>query len=179
MRAPLATITTVAATTVVGLALAACSSHAPRQRASADLDPRSGTAVTGHAELTETKHGLEIVVTLAGADPGKHGIHIHQVGDCSAADAMSAADHWNPGGNLHGSPGVREHHAGDLGNITAAPDGRGQLKLVVPELTVRPGPRSVVGHAIVVHADPDDLVSQPAGNAGARIACGVIAIKLK
>lgn len=162
------------------LALIACaSSHDRGQRASADLDPRSGTAVTGHVELTETRSGLEIVVTIAGADPGRHGIHIHQVGDCSGEDAMTAGDHWNPGGAVHGAPLTGQHHAGDLGNITVAPDGRGQLKLLASDLTVRPGPRSIVGHAIVVHAEPDDLVTQPAGNSGARVACGVIAIRLK
>jgi Cu-Zn family superoxide dismutase len=160
--------------------LAACSSSdAPRRRASADLDPRSGSAVTGHVELDEKSGGVALTVTLSGADPGQHGMHIHQVGDCSAEDASSAGDHWNPDGMHHGAPRAAVRHAGDLGNITVGADGRGQATVVIPGLTVRPGVRSVVGHSIVVHAKPDDLKTQPSGDSGDRIACGVIAIRLK
>jgi superoxide dismutase, Cu-Zn family len=157
---------------------AACStsSNVPRT-ATADLDPRSDSTVTGHAEFTETKSGIAIRVVVANAKPGKHGVHIHQVGDCSAIDASSAGDHWNPSETLHGGPHTSIHHAGDLGNIEVGTDGRGTLELTMPTLWVRAGERSIVGHALVVHADPDDLSTQPAGNSGGRIACGVITLK--
>jgi Cu-Zn family superoxide dismutase len=165
---------------VIVAAAAACGrSETRRQRASANLDPRSGSQVTGHAEFTESAAGLDVRIIVAGATPGRHGVHIHQVGDCSAKDAESAGDHWNPDGTKHGAPGKSAHHAGDFGNISVGADGRGELRLLAPELTVGPGPRSVTGHALVIHGAADDLTSQPAGNSGPRVACGVIAIKLK
>ena len=163
------------------LALAACSSSSdePRRRATASLDPRSGSVMTGHADFVERGRGVEISVTVAGATPGRHGIHIHQVGDCSDEKAERAGGHWNPDDHPHAGPVAPRRHAGDLGNIDVGVDGRGALTLVVPGLTVRPSTHSVVGHSLVVHGQPDDLATQPAGNSGPRIACGVIAIRLK
>jgi Cu-Zn family superoxide dismutase len=163
------------------LALAACSSSSdePRRRATASLDPRSGSAVTGHADFVERDRGVEVTVTIAGATPGRHGVHIHQIGDCSDEKAERAGAHWNPDDHPHAGPGAVRRHAGDLGNIEVGADGRGTLTVVAPGLTVRPSTHAVVGHALVVHARPDDLASQPAGSSGPRIACGVIAIRLK
>lgn len=173
-------------TAIVGLAaaavclLAACrggetpSAPSPR-RAVALLEPRSGSEVAGNVALTEAAGGrVEVVVTATGLTPGDHGIHIHEKGDCSAADAASAGGHFDPDGAAHGAPGAMPHHAGDFGNLTADAGGRASRTYVVDFITLDDGPRSAIGRAFVVHADPDDLTSQPSGNSGARVACGVI-----
>ena len=143
--------------------------------ASADIEGRSGSKLTGRATFTPAVGGgVRVVVDLSGAPPGLHGLHLHQNGDCSAADAASAGDHFNPMGHQHGAPGAAEHHAGDFGNIEVGPDGTGHLEITVVDLTLDSGPNSVLGHAIVVHADRDDLKTQPSGKSGARIGCGVV-----
>ncbi len=142
--------------------------------ASATLQPRSGSSLSGNATFTETKDGVLVEVTVAGIEPGPHAVHVHETGDCSADDASSAGGHFNPEGHDHGAPTAVAAHAGDLGNVWVGEDGRGRLALVTRDLTVAPGPHSVVGRAIIVHAVADDMVSQPAGAAGARIGCGVI-----
>jgi len=148
-------------------------------KATARLDSKSSSTVTGEAKFTEKKDGVEIVVEIKGAKPGQHGVHLHDKGDCSAADASSAGGHFNPDSKTHGAPTVDPHHAGDFGNITADAKGSGKLKIMIKGLTVAPGPNSVVGHAIVIHADPDDLKTQPSGNSGARVACGVVQAESK
>jgi Cu-Zn family superoxide dismutase len=147
--------------------------------ATAKLESKSGSSVTGTADFKEKNGSVEIVVELKGAKPGQHGVHLHDKGDCSAPDASSAGGHFNPDSKNHGAPNVDPHHAGDFGNMTVAANGTGKLRLTVKGLTVAPGPNSVVGHAIVIHADQDDLKSQPAGNAGARVACGVVQVESK
>ena len=109
--------------------------------------------------------------------PGQHGLHIHETGDCSAPDAKSAGGHFNPHKMDHGSPDKSPRHAGDFGNITVGDDGKGKLELTVEQLTVLPGDSSVVGKALVLHEKPDDVTTQPSGNSGARIGCGVINLK--
>jgi len=147
--------------------------------ATAKLESRSGSSVTGEAEFTEKKDGVEVSIQIKGAKPGTHGVHLHDKGDCSAPDASSAGGHFNPASKAHGSPTADPHHAGDFGNITVGANGTGKLKITVKGLTVAPGPNSVVGHAVVIHADTDDMKSQPAGNAGARVACGVVQAESK
>src|SRR5262249_19890075 len=147
--------------------------------ATAKLESRSGSSVTGEAEFTEKKDGVEVSVQIKGAKPGTHGVHLHDKGDCSAPDASSAGGHFNPDSKAHGSPTADPHHAGDFGNITVAANGTGKIKILVKGLTVAPGPNSVVGHAVVIHADADDYKTQPAGNAGARVACGVVKTESK
>lgn len=143
-------------------------------KATATLASKSGSTVTGKATFTEKSDGVEIVVEVAGAKPGLHGVHLHATGDCSAADASSAGGHFNPGNTAHGAPNADPHHAGDFGNINVGANGKGTLRLLAKGLTVASGPNSVVGHALVVHADPDDLKTQPSGNSGARVACGAV-----
>ena len=142
--------------------------------AGAALEPRSGSQVSGFVSIRPMGDGVHVDVRVQGATPGKHGFHFHQNGDCSAPDATSAGDHWNPAGTPHGAPGSDPHHAGDLGNIEVAADGTGTLSVHLPGLTLTPGDMSVVGKAAIVHANPDDLTTQPSGNAGARVACGVV-----
>ena len=145
--------------------------------ASAEVKAASGSSVSGTVTFAEKEGKTEIAVDLKGLKPGDHGFHIHEKGDCSAPDATSAGDHFNPGKHPHGAPDAPQHHGGDLGNLTAGEDGSVQTTLTVDFLTVAEGESSVVGRAVVVHEKPDDMKSQPAGNAGPRIGCGVVAQK--
>ena len=147
----------------------------PALTAVADLSPTEGNTVRGTVTFTQEGGGVRIVAELAGLTPGDHGFHIHETGDCSARDAASAGDHFNPAGAPHGPPDAQARHVGDLGNITADASGNARYDRVDARLSLE-GEQSVVGRAIVVHAGADDLTSQPAGNAGPRAACGVIAL---
>jgi Cu-Zn family superoxide dismutase len=143
-------------------------------RASAVIAGRSGSSLSGRAEFVQLAEGVLVRIWVEGAPPGKHAVHVHEAGDCSASDGSSAGAHFNPDGHPHGGAHAEIHHAGDLGNMWVGADGRGVHQVVSHDLTVTAGTHSVRGRAIVVHADPDDLVSQPAGAAGARIGCGEI-----
>lgn len=131
----------------------------------------------GTARLLETRSGVEVTVRFTGVPPGEHGIHVHEFGDCGAG-GEAAGEHYNPLKTAHGmvvKDGVRSSHAGDMGNIVAKGDGTAELVLNLPEVTLSPGPMSLDGRALVLHEKPDDF-GQPAGNAGLRIACGVIGL---
>lgn len=144
--------------------------------ASATIAPKSGnTTLAGTASFSGTPGAISITVSVTGAPPGEHGVHLHETGDCSAADAMSAGGHWNPAmANMHGMPDATAHHIGDLGNLTVAADGTGTLTRTNAEWAIGGAPeKNPVGKAIIVHAMVDDF-SQPVGNAGGRIGCGVI-----
>jgi Cu-Zn family superoxide dismutase len=118
---------------------------------------------------------LQVYVDITGLSPGLHGLHVHEKGDCSAPDFSSAGEHFAPRDQPHGDPYSGEHHAGDLGNLDANDEGQVSMRLVAPDLTIeRSAKNSALGRAVVVHADPDDLITQPSGGSGARIACGVI-----
>jgi superoxide dismutase, Cu-Zn family len=135
---------------------------------------RSGSTLTGTARFEQTTDGVKVSVRLGNGPPGLKGMHIHEKGDCSADDATSAGDHFNPDAHDHGRPPDEKRHLGDFGNIGIDTTGMGQLEIVVPGANLKPGdPRSFLGRAIIVHAKKDDG-SQPAGNAGARIGCGEI-----
>ncbi|QRK06206.1 superoxide dismutase family protein [Archangium violaceum] len=158
----------------VALALAACGGGA---EATTSLESRSGSTTTGTATFREDGDQVTLTLEVSGATPGKHGAHIHQIGDCSAPDASSAGGHWNPTSHPHGPPDA-EHHLGDLGNIEIGQDGKGTLKLSKTEWKIGDGSANdVVGKALVIHSGEDDLVTDPAGNSGSRVACGVIAKK--
>ena len=105
--------------------------------------------------------GTKVEVWVENATPGTHGIHLHEKGDCSAPDASSAGAHFNPAGNPHAGPSDPKHHNGDWGNITVGADGKGHLEETTDMLTVKPGPNSVVGKAVVFHEKADDLKTQP------------------
>lgn len=146
--------------------------------ATAKLAPTKDSPASGMATFESAgKEGVRIRVEVSGLKPASvHGLHVHEKGDCSAPDASSAGPHFSLPGQQHGALEGEGHHAGDLGNITADSSGKAVASLVVPDskLTLVSGPRSVVGRAVVVHAGRDDLKSQPAGDSGARIACGAI-----
>jgi superoxide dismutase, Cu-Zn family len=142
--------------------------------ARATIEARSGSTLTGTATFTEEADGVHVVVEVAGAPPGDHAVHVHEKGDCSAPDASSAGSHFNPNHVEHGGPHTAVHHPGDFGNMTVGADGKGRIELVTKDLTVGESPISVVGLSIIVHEKPDEF-TQPVGNAGGRIGCGVIA----
>ena len=145
----------------------------PGGKATAAIEGRSGSTLTGSAEFVTHGARMMITVSVKGAAPGVHAVHIHEKGDCSAPDATSAGGHFNPGGHQHGAPDAKEHHAGDLGNMTVGADGTGSVMVHSDELTLE-GPNSILGRAIIIHEKSDDFVTQPTGNAGGRIGCGVI-----
>ena len=141
-------------------------------KATAKLEAKSNSKVSGTVTFTKSGDDVEVTGDIQGLTPGTHGFHIHDKGDCSAADAVSAGPHFNPTHQHHGGPATAERHAGDLGNIEADKSGtahvqwKGKLSLS--------GADSIIGKSVVVHEKADDLKSDPAGNSGARIACGVI-----
>jgi Cu-Zn family superoxide dismutase len=144
--------------------------------AHAALADASGKAV-GTATLEQTAGGVKITATLNGLPPGTHGIHIHTVGKCEAPGFMSAGGHFNPDGKQHGMKNPMGEHAGDLPNFDVAADGTASVSVLAAHATLGEGPNSLFhegGTALVIHATADDYMTDPSGNSGARIACGVI-----
>ncbi|WP_101050185.1 superoxide dismutase family protein [Macromonas nakdongensis] len=163
-----------------GVALAALAGCAtpptPRPMAHAQLEAKSGSAIQGR--VTFAPHGEVTVVEahIGGLTPGEHGFHVHEGGDCSAPDATSAKGHFNPAGKMHGHHHHHpmERHAGDLPNLVANAQGQAHYRAEVKGLVLKAGPEGILERSVVIHADPDDYKSQPAGNSGKRVACGVI-----
>ena len=145
-------------------------------KAKADLQDAKGAPV-GTAVFTEKSKGVEIDLKVSGLTPGLHGFHIHNAGRCEAPDFASAGPHFNPEGKQHGWDNPQGHHLGDLQNLNVGPDGKARVHVLIPGVTLGEGPNSLFhegGTALVIHAKPDDGKTDPAGNAGARVACGVI-----
>src|ERR1700682_17972 len=143
-------------------------------KAMATLHPSSGSEVKGQVKFTKTGDDVQVVADIENLKPGKHGFHIHEKGDCSAPDASSAGGHFNPEHKMHGGHAAPEQHTGDLGNIEADANGRAHYDRTVNFLEIAVDPNTIDGKALIVHAQEDDLHSQPAGNSGARLACGII-----
>jgi Cu-Zn family superoxide dismutase len=139
-------------------------------RAVAELSPTKDQTARGTVMFEEHADGLHVTARLSGLTPGEHGFHIHAVGDCSAPDASSAGPHFNPDSSVHGSPEAMPHHQGDLGNLTADANGEATYEKTLAGVRLA----TILGRAVVVHASPDDMTTQPAGNSGGRIGCGVI-----
>ena len=139
------------------------------------LYPTQGNNVSGTITFTKTEQGVKVVADIQGLAKGKHGFHIHECGDCTDADGTSAGGHFNPMGKSHGAPMDMMRHAGDMGNIEADDSGKAHLDYVDTTISLS-GESSIIGHSIIVHKNEDDLKTQPTGNAGARVACGVIGI---
>jgi superoxide dismutase, Cu-Zn family len=134
----------------------------------------SQPGVGGTVRFTEEPGGgVRVVADVTGAKAGKHGFHIHETGDCSAPDYKSAGGHFNPTGAVHACAPTDPRHAGDFGNIEVGPNGTGHMEMVAPNLTFE-GANSLVGKAVILHGGEDDCKTQPSGNSGDRIACGVI-----
>ena len=144
-------------------------------RAKATLQPTKGNVTSGEATFQQAGGKVRVVASVRGLRPGReHGFHIHEAGDCSSGDGMSAKGHFNPYGRPHGHFQAAERHAGDMPALRAGSDGAARVEFDLDVITVAPGPASIVGRGLIVHADPDDYRTQPTGNAGARLACGVI-----
>ncbi|MBA3700635.1 MAG: superoxide dismutase family protein [Planctomycetes bacterium] len=139
------------------------------------MQPTKGNVAAGTVHFTQVPAGVRIVAKISGLTPGgKHAFHIHEFGDVSAEDGSAAGGHFNPGGHPHGGPESEHHHAGDLGNLTADAAGNAHYELVAKDLSLCCGKMSAIGRSVIIHAKEDDLTSQPSGNAGPRIAQGVI-----
>lgn len=161
----------VSATTL----LAACASmEAAGPKAAATLEPRSGSTVSGTVSFHAVGDKLRIDGRIAGLTPGPHGFHVHESGDCSAPDASSAKGHFNPAAKPHGHHGSPERHAGDMPNLVADSYGNAIVSGEVTMLSLGSDANSILNRSVVIHADPDDYKSQPAGNSGKRVACGTI-----
>ena len=164
---------------LVCVTLAACSQMPDREKDAGavrvQIEARSGSSVSGWATLRQlSAETVEVNAQVSGLTPGEHGFHVHELGDCSAPDAMSTKGHFNPEGHQHG--GVKGvHHLGDMPNLVADAAGSAQYRATVQGVSLaKEGRNTLLGRSLVVHADPDDYVSQPAGNAGKRVGCGVI-----
>jgi len=144
-------------------------------KAIAVLHPTAGNTVAGSVTFTESGDGIKVVADITGLTPGKHGFHIHEFGDCSSSDGSSAGGHFNPTHMAHGAPDASDRHAGDLGNIESDASGKAHLEWGDKVMKLS-GADSIIGHAVIVHEKADDLKTQPTGNAGGRLACGVIGV---
>lgn len=165
--------------TLTALALAGCATMGgpTGQRATAELKNAQGQPV-GTASFAEQADGtVRVIVQAKGLTPGKHGIHVHAVGRCEPAEFASAGGHYNPRGAKHGLGAPDGAHAGDLPNLEADASGYARYEATTDRVTLREGPVSVFdadGSALVIHEKEDDQKSDPAGNSGTRVACGVI-----
>lgn len=150
--------------------------------AEALLAPTTGSNASGTVKFIEGD-GVLIEASVTGLAPGRHGFHIHDKGDCSAPDATSAGGHFNPDGMPHGDPAKGDHHLGDMPMLVADANGNAKLETILQGLGISGGGQgsgkgNIVGRSVIVHAAPDDFTTQPTGNSGARVACGVI-VRLK
>jgi Cu-Zn family superoxide dismutase len=146
--------------------------EAPASEAVCVINPTEGHKASGVLMLTQTDKGVQIVGEISGLKPGEHGFHIHQFGDTRSADGASAGPHYNPHNEPHGGPADKAHHEGDLGNIKANGEGVAKIDALADDVHLH----FIIGRSIVVHADADDLKTQPSGNSGKRIGVGVIAV---
>jgi Cu-Zn family superoxide dismutase len=169
-------LTIVAWAAAVAAALSGCAPMTGSKGpvAVATLAPTQGNSAAGTVSFEPDGDGVRVHAKLTGLKPnGEHGFHVHERGDCSAPDATSAGGHYNPGGQPHG-PQTAPHHAGDMPSLKADASGAADATFTIKGVAIGSG-ADIIGRAVVVHAQPDDYTTQPTGNSGARIACGVIA----
>ena len=165
------------------LAAAGCGSmakldagHAPTTaNARAALEPTKGNSARGNVSFSQRGDKVLVTANVSGLKPNaEHGFHVHEKGDCSSGDGMSAGGHFNPAGKPHGHHGAAERHVGDMPNLKADASGNAKASFEVPGMSIGGGAADIAGKGLIVHRDPDDYKSQPAGNAGPRLACAVI-----
>lgn len=164
---------------VVGLLIFSCKSSSTADKAKTInlvFETKSNSGVKGTAVFAEKNGEVTLTAKLSGLKPGDHGIHIHEKADCSAADAASAGGHWNPTFKKHGKWTDTEHHKGDIGNFTANATGNANIVFKTNEWCIGCGDatKDILGKGLIVHDKADDFVTQPSGNAGARVACSAI-----
>ena len=145
----------------------------PTAVAEVALVPLGSSKAAGTLRAEQRSDGVWITGDVSGLSPGKHGFHIHERGDCSAPDGSSAGPHFAPASKTHGDPMSPQHHAGDLGNIQADADGTATIAYLAKDVTLK-GNNAIDGRALVIHGGEDDLKTQPSGNSGTPVACGVI-----
>lgn len=177
---PLHTSRLFAAAAAAMVGLWGCAANQPSPPTAVTmLSPTSGQQAHGTVRMVQEGDRVVVHARVAGLTPNReHGFHVHEKGDCSAPDASSAGEHLNPDGKPHG-PQHGEHHVGDLPSLKADAAGVAMANFEVKGTLLGAGAADLIGKALVVHADPDDYSSQPSGNAGRRIACGVIATPVK
>ncbi|MFV0678794.1 superoxide dismutase family protein [Ottowia sp.] len=169
-----------AAGAVAALALTGCSALSWGKTASVQLQatsvpqPNAAQPVAGQLKFSPVAGGVRVTGTVSGLKPNApQAFHVHEKGDCSAADASSAGGHFNPTGQPHGAFTAHAHHVGDMPSLQANASGVAKVDFISQEFALE-GASSIVGKSVIVHRDPDDVNSQPSGNAGPRLACGVI-----
>ena len=164
---------TLLATTLV---LTACASMSSGPRAVAQLQSTTGSTATGTVSFVKSGDKVVVKGEVRGLKPNaEHGFHVHEKGDCSSGDGLSAGGHFNPDGKPHGNHADMAHHAGDLPSLKADASGVAKFSFESTTIAVGSGPSDVIGRGLIVHRDPDDYKTQPTGNAGPRLACAVIA----
>jgi len=157
------------------LALSACATPASDPSAVGVLQPTIGNSVSGTVTFKQLRDSVLVTGTISGLKPNQeHGFHVHEKGDCSGGDGMGAGGHFNPDVRAHGAHGQGSHHAGDLPSLKADADGEAEVNFTSKTISVVSGATQIVGRGLIVHRDPDDFKTQPAGNAGPRLACAVI-----
>ena len=157
------------------LALSACATPASDPSAVGVLQPTIGNSVTGTVTFKQLGDSVMVTGTISGLKPNQeHGFHVHERGDCSSGDGMSTGGHFNPEFKVHGAHGQGSHHAGDLPSLKADADGKADVNFTSKTVSVVSGATQIVGRGLIVHRDPDDFKTQPAGNAGPRLARAVI-----
>lgn len=150
--------------------------HHAHAKAIAIINPTSGSSVSGTITFTENHDGsVNVEGTIKGLSPGKHGMHIHEYGDCSDPKAMSAGGHFAGAHPTHGAQTDNVRHQGDLGNAVANEQGVATISLKDTHLKLSGG-QNIIGRSLIVHEKEDDLKTQPTGNAGGRVACGVVGV---
>ncbi|SFU41832.1 superoxide dismutase, Cu-Zn family [Polaromonas sp. YR568] len=161
---------------LVALVLGACASTPSGPRAVAQLQSTTGNTASGTVSFVQSGGKVLVSGEIRGLKPGaEHGFHVHEKGDCSSGDGMSAGGHFNPTGQPHGSHADMAHHTGDLPSLKADASGNAKFSFESSTITVGSGATDIVGKGLIVHRDPDDYKTQPTGNAGPRLACAVIA----
>jgi Cu-Zn family superoxide dismutase len=180
------TLSAMGAVLLLGAGLAGCEttstpsastaavSRAAPVTATAQLKPTQGNTAAGTVTFTQQGLRVEVRVQVSGLTPNQeHGFHVHEKGDCSSPDGMSTGGHFNPGGQPHG-PQSAPHHGGDMPSLRADASGNAQAGFQMQGVSIGTGIDGLLGRGVIVHAKPDDYTTQPTGNSGARIACGVI-----
>jgi Cu-Zn family superoxide dismutase len=159
----------------IGLLTAGCATMmAGGPSATAMLEATKGNTAAGKVDFVQKGGKVVVTASVTGLPPGPHGFHIHEKGDCSSGDGMSAGGHFNPLGKPHAAPTTADRHAGDMPMLVADASGKATLTTELDVITIGAGATDIVGRSVIVHKDPDDFKTQPTGNAGARLACGVI-----
>jgi Cu-Zn family superoxide dismutase len=145
------------------------------RREKATIGSCSGSLVTGSAVFVAAADRVTLELELRGLTPGVHAVHLHEKGDCSAPDGMSAGNHWNPTDQQHGEWGHDSFHLGDIGNVIAGQDGEAKFRLETDRWSIGSGEANdILNRSVIVHDKPDDFTTQPTGAAGGRVGCGVI-----